>query len=94
MTIPLAVMTVTCLAGLNVASASYRFASPTDLITDITLVHPFNSRHQLNEDPLADAEAKKNRAYKADYHFAFASVGLQFLWPARSGSPSVSLAHG
>ena len=65
---------VTSVAGLNVASASYRFASPTDLITDVTLVHPFDTRHQLNEDSLADAEVKKNKAYKADYH----ALGLAF----------------
>jgi len=65
---------VTSVAGLNVASASYRFASPTDLITDVTLVHPFDTRHQLNEDSLADAEVKKNKAYKADYH----ALGLTF----------------
>ena len=59
---------VTSVAGLNLASASYRFASPTDLITDVTLVHPFDSRHQLKKDSLADAEARKNRLYKADYH--------------------------
>jgi hypothetical protein len=85
---------VTSVAGLNVASASYRFASPTDLITDVTLVHPFTSRHQLKDDSLADAEARKNRAYKADYHahgFAFAPLAcnsfgqqgpdlLRYLW--------------
>jgi hypothetical protein len=41
---------------------------PTDLITNVTLFNPFDSRHQLKEDSLADAEAQKNRAYKADYH--------------------------
>ena len=30
---------VTSVAGLNVARASYRFASPTDLITAVTLCH-------------------------------------------------------
>ena len=69
MTIPLAAVTLlpatSSVAGLNVASASYRFASPTDLITYVTLVHPFTSRHQLKDDSLADAEARK---YKADYH--------------------------
>jgi hypothetical protein len=59
---------VTSVAGLNVARASYRFASPTDLITDVTLIHPCDSCHQLKEYSLADAEAKKNRACKADYH--------------------------
>ena len=85
---------VTSVAGLNVASASYSFASPTDLITDVTLVHPFTSHHQLKDDSLADAEARKNRAYKADYHahgFAFAPLAcnsfgqqgpdlLRYLW--------------
>jgi hypothetical protein len=65
---------VTSVSGLNVTSASYRFASPNDLITDVTLVHPFNSRHQLKEDSLADAETRKNRAYKTDYH----AQGLAF----------------
>ena len=68
---------VTSVAGLNFARASYRFASPTDLITDVTLVHPFDSRHQLSEDTIADAEAKKNRLYKASYHgqgYAFAPL--------------------
>ncbi len=53
---------VTSVAGLNVASASYRFASPTDLVTDVALVRPFNSRHQLElkEDPLAHAETREN----------------------------------
>ena len=67
------------MAGLIVSSASYRFASPTDLITDVTLVHPFDTRHQLNEDSLAAAEVKKNKAYKAEYHalgLAFASAPL------------------
>jgi hypothetical protein len=73
---------VTSVAGLNVARASYRFASPTDLITDVMLVHPCDSRHQLKEYSLADAEAKKNRACKADYHahglaFALLAFGQQ-----------------
>jgi hypothetical protein len=70
--------------------------SPTDLVTYVTLVHPFHSRHQLKEDSLADAETRKNRALacKTDYHaqsLAFAllacnSFGLQgpdlllYLW--------------
>jgi hypothetical protein len=51
-------MIVTSVAGLNIASAPYRFqvASPADLVIDVTLIHPFNSRHQLKEDALADAE--------------------------------------
>jgi hypothetical protein len=65
---------VTSVSGLNVASASYRFASPNDLITDVTLVNPFNSRHQLKEDSLADAETRKTRACKTDYH----AQGLAF----------------
>ena len=83
------------MAGLDLASASYRLASPTDLITDVTLVHPFDTRHQLNEDSLADAEARKNRSYKADYRalgLAFAPLAcnsfgqqgpdlLRYLWP-------------
>ena len=85
---------ITSVAGLNLASASYRFASPTDLITDVTLVHPFDSHHQLKEDSLADAEARKNRMYKAAYHaqgLAFAPLAcnsfgqqgpdlLRYLW--------------
>jgi hypothetical protein len=53
-------MIVTSVAGLNIAtgSAPYRFASPADLVIDVTfkLIYPFNSRHQLKEDALADAE--------------------------------------
>jgi hypothetical protein len=81
-------------AGLNLASASYQFASPTDLVTDVILAHPFNSRHQLREDSIADAETRKNQAYKTDHHaqgLAFAPLAcvsfgqqgsalLRYLW--------------
>jgi hypothetical protein len=81
---------VTSVAGLNVASASYRFVSPTDLVTDVALVRPFNSRHQLEwkEDPLDHAETRENRAYKTDYHVQSTMIGqitmplLLPSWPA------------
>ena len=85
---------VTTITGLHLDRASYRFASPTDLVTDVTLVHPYDSHHHLKADTLVDAEAKKNRSYKAAYHaqgraFAplacnsFGQLGpdlLRFLW--------------
>ena len=57
-------------------------------------MHPFDSRHRLKEDILADAEAKKNRLYKEAYHgqgHAFAPLAcnsfgqqgpdlLRYLW--------------
>jgi hypothetical protein len=48
--------------------------SLTDLDTDVTLVYPLNSHHQLKEDFLADAETRENRAYKTDHH----AQGLAF----------------
>ncbi len=77
---------VTSVAGLNVASASHRLASPTDLVTDVTLVHPFNSRHQLKEDFFPDAETRKNLAYKTDYR----AQDLAFAGPRWPAIPLVS----
>ena len=85
---------VTTVTGLQLARASYCYASPTELITDVTLVHPYDSRHRFKEDSLSDAEAKKNRLYKEDYHVqgaAFAPLAcnsfgqqgpdlLRYLW--------------
>jgi hypothetical protein len=82
----------TSVAGLNVASASYPFASPTELVTNVTLVHPFKSHHQLKEDSLADAETRKKRAYKTDYHaqdLAFASLACNSF--CQQGSESSDL---
>jgi hypothetical protein len=59
---------VTSVAGLNLANACYLCVSPTDLITDVTLAHPFDSRHELEKDYLADGEARSHLLYQADYH--------------------------
>ena len=84
---------VTSAAGLNLASTSYQFVFPTDLITNVTLLHPFDTCHQLNKVSLTDEEAKKNKSYKADYHVLGLAFALQFLWSTSSRSPLVSLAH-
>jgi hypothetical protein len=72
-----------------------RFAPPTALIADVTLVHPFDSRHALKEDSLADAEAGNKRAHRADSHAhacpCFRPAGLQ---PFLSAVSNVRISFG
>jgi hypothetical protein len=60
---------ITSVGGLKSASNSYQFVFP-DPFSNVTLAHLLDTRHQLNEDSLANAEAslvRKNRSNKADY---------------------------
>jgi len=58
---------VTSVAGLS-ASSTYRFSSQTQLITDVTLTHPFSALHIFKPDSLSHAESLKNRSYRSDYN--------------------------
>ena len=58
---------VTSVAGLS-ASNTYRFSSQTQLITDVTLTHPFSASHVFKPDSLGLAESLKNRSYLSDYN--------------------------
>ena len=58
---------VTSVAGLS-ASNTYRFSSQTQLITDVTLTHPFSASHVYKPDSLGLAESLKNRSYRSDYN--------------------------
>ena len=49
---------VTSVAGLS-ASTTYRFSSQTQLITDVTLIHPFSALHIFKPDSLGHAESLK-----------------------------------
>ena len=58
---------VTSVAGLS-RSSTYRFSSQTQLITDVTLTHPYSRTHVFNPHSLQDAESLKNRSYLEDYN--------------------------
>jgi len=58
---------VTSVAGLS-APTTYRFSSQTQLITDVTLTHPFSALHVFKPDSLGQAESLKNRSYLSDYN--------------------------
>ena len=58
---------VTSVAGLS-ASTTYRFSSQTQLITDVTLLHPFSALHIFKPDSLGHAESLKNRSYRSAYN--------------------------
>jgi hypothetical protein len=57
-------------SGCEAVARSASFASlvSTDLIADVTLVHPRDSRHQVKGCFLADTEAKKTRRYEEAHH--------------------------
>ena len=57
---------VTSVAGLS-SSSTYRFSSQTQLITDVTISHPYTRRHDFKPNSLWDAEALKNRLYFSSY---------------------------
>jgi len=58
---------LTSVAGLS-RTSNYRFSSQTQLITDVTLTHPYSRAHVFNPDSLQDAESLKNRSYLNDYN--------------------------
>ena len=53
-------------AGLS-SSSTFRFSSQTQLITDVTLTHPYIRSHEYKPNYLWDAEALKNRLYFSSY---------------------------
>ena len=57
---------VTSVAGLS-SSSTYRFSSQTQLITDVTITHPYTRMHEFKPNSLRDAEALKNRLYFSSY---------------------------
>jgi len=59
---------VTVVAGISRGSSSQRFSSQTLLVTDVTLVHPFNAAHVFKPNSLSDAENHKNRSYRSAYN--------------------------
>ena len=71
---------VTSVAGLS-ASTTYRFSSQTQLITDVTLIHPFSALHIFKPDSLGQAESLKNRSYRSAYNdqgMTFAPLACNF----------------
>ena len=58
---------VTSVAGLS-SNSTYRFSSQTQLITDVTLTHPYSKSHVFNPNSLQDSEYLKNRSYLEDYN--------------------------
>ena len=72
---------VTSVAGLS-ASTTYHFSSQTQLITHVTLTHPFSDSHIFKPDKLGHAESLKNCSYRSAYNdqgMAFAPLACNSL---------------
>ena len=87
------VTSVAGLAALPPTDSPPNFESQTQLITDLTIMHPYTWTHAFKPNSLRDAETLKNSVYFSSYQ-TWCMLSLQLLWSTGARNATIPMVSG